>query len=273
MDWLMGDLQGCDGAFERLLDRIGFSASRDRLYLLGDLVGRGFDALGVLRRAIALGAEPVLGNHDLHLLAVAAGVRRAKPLDRLDSVLTAPDRSELLDWLRRAPLVRQAGHWVLVHAGLLPQWTCAQALQLSAEVQTLLSDPVALADFWPHMYGNEPRCWDPTLAGADRWRTIINACTRLRFVDAAGRMDFDLKESADAAPPGLIPWFEHPQRASQGQSIAFGHWSTLGLIQRPKLLGLDTGCVWGGCLTAARIDGATPEVVQVRCEAAQTPGT
>lgn len=271
MDWLIGDLQGCDEALGRLLQQVEFSPSRDRLWLLGDLVSRGPQSLATLRRVVALGAQAVLGNHDLHLLAVAAGVRKAKKSEQLDPLLQAPDRSQLLDWLRGQPLVLQAPGWLLVHAGLLPSWTAAQALALSAEVQALLGDPQALAAFWPQMYGNQPDHWQDALQGPERLRTIINACTRLRFVDLGGRMDFELKESVEAAPPGLLPWFEHPQRASRGTPIAFGHWSTLGLVNTPELLALDTGCVWGGCLTAARIDGGRREIVQVRCEQAQRP--
>ncbi|MBH9577488.1 symmetrical bis(5'-nucleosyl)-tetraphosphatase [Inhella proteolytica] len=272
MDWLIGDLQGCDDALGRLLAAVDFSPSRDRLWLLGDLVSRGPQSLATLRRVVALGAQAVLGNHDLHLLAVAAGVRKAKKSEQLDALLQAPDRELLLDWLRARPLVAQAPGWLLVHAGLLPGWSAEQALALSAEVEALLRDPQALSAFWPQMYGNQPDLWRDELQGPERLRTIINACTRLRFVDLGGRMDFETKEGADAAPPGLLPWFEHPQRASRGTPIAFGHWSTLGLINQPDLLALDTGCVWGGCLSAARIDGGRREIVQVRCEQAQKPG-
>lgn len=273
MDWLIGDLQGCDAALAQLLARIGFSPSRDRLWLLGDLVGRGPDSLGALRRVRDLGARAVLGNHDLNLLVVAAGHRAAKPADRLDALLAAPDRAELLDWLREQALVRQVEGWLLVHAGLLPAWDAATALALSAEVEALLRDRAQLAAFLPKMMGNVPDAWDPALGGDARLRLLINAFTRLRFVHADGRMDFALKEGAATAPPELRPWFEHPARASRGTPIAFGHWSTLGLVERPDLLALDTGCVWGGCLTAARIDGGRREVVQVHCEQTLAPGS
>jgi bis(5'-nucleosyl)-tetraphosphatase (symmetrical) len=272
MDWLVGDIQGCDSALGRLLDAVDFSPSRDRLWLLGDLVSRGPGSLATLRRAVALGARAVLGNHDLHLLAVRAGIRKAKKSEQLDALLAAPDCDLLLDWLRACPLVAETEGWLLVHAGLLPAWTPAQALALSAEVQALLRDPQALADFWPQMYGNLPDAWREGLTGHERLRTIINACTRLRFLNLSGQMDFDVKEGSASAPPGLMPWFEHPQRASRGQPIAFGHWSTLGLINQADLLALDTGCVWGGCLSAARIDGGRREIVQVHCEQAQKPG-
>lgn len=273
MDWLVGDLQGCDAALGRLLDTVDFSPSRDRLWLLGDLVGRGPDSLATLRRVRALDARAVLGNHDLNLLVVAAGHRAAKPSDRLESLLAAPDRDALLDWLAQQPLARQAPGWLMVHAGLLPAWTVDHALALGEELGAVLRDPTTRADFLPHMMGNEPARWDDRLQGTERLRCLVNAFTRLRFVREDGAMDFATKEGAGATPPGHHPWFEHPQRASHGQAIAFGHWSTLGLIERPDLLALDTGCVWGGCLSAARIDGGRREIVQVHCEQALAPGT
>jgi len=273
MDWLVGDLQGCDAALRRLLDTVGFSSSRDRLWLLGDLVGRGPDSLAALRLVRHLDAQAVLGNHDLNLLVVAAGHRAAQPQDRLGDLLKAPDRDELLDWLTHQPLVRRVHGWLLVHAGLLPAWSGEQALALSDALSKVLSDPGERATFLPQMMGNEPALWHPDLQGAERLRCLVNAFTRLRFVDLHGRMDFATKEGSDCAPPGLMPWFDHPERTSAGEPIAFGHWSTLGLIDRPTLLALDTGCVWGGCLSAARIDGGRREIVQVRCDQAQRPGT
>ncbi len=275
MDWLIGDIQGCDAALARLLDKIGFSPSRDRLWSLGDVVNRGPDSLAGLRRLRELDARVVLGNHDLHLLAVAAGTRKPAKGDTLEVLLAAPDRDALLAWLRGQALVRRtgddAGGWLLVHAGLLPGWSGDQALRLGAEVQTLLAGP-DWAEFLPQMYGNEPAAWSDSLQGAARWRCLINAFTRLRFLRPDGAMDFQTKEGASAAPPGHLPWFDAPGRASRNEPIAFGHWSTLGLIDRPDLLALDTGCVWGGCLTAARIDGGRREIVQLSCEQAQVPG-
>ena len=272
MDWLIGDLQGCDSALVQLLQELDFSPSRDQLWLLGDLIGRGPDSLRCLRRVRDLGAQAVLGNHDLHLLAISEGHRKAKPSDRLDPLLRAPDFPDLLDWLRHQSMARQVQGWLLVHAGLLPQWSTEQALALAREVESVLQDPQQLSDFLPVMMGNGPRQWDENLRGPERLRLLVNAFTRLRFVAADGSMDFKVKEGAGAAPEGLMPWFEHPDRASRGQPIAFGHWSTLGLINQPKLLALDTGCVWGGCLTAARIDGGRREIKQVHCLAAQKPG-
>lgn len=275
MDWLVGDIQGCDAALQALLATIGFSASRDRLWSLGDVVNRGPGSLAALRRLKALDAQVVLGNHDLHLLAVAAGTRGPGRGDTLDALLAAPDRDELLAWLRSQALVRRvgpdAGGWLLVHAGLLPAWRGDDALRLSAELQALLTGP-DWADFLPQMYGNEPAVWHDDLQGPARWRCLINAFTRLRFLQPDGAMDFQTKEGAGRAPPGYRPWFDWPGRASHGDPVAFGHWSTLGLIDRPELLALDTGCVWGGCLTAVRIDGGRREIVQVHCEQAQVPG-
>lgn len=270
---LIGDIQGCDEALGRLLDAAGFTPSRHRLLVLGDLVNRGPDSLAVLRRLQALGdaAQCLLGNHDLHLLAVAAGVRAPHRSDTVQPLLDAPDREPLLHWLRLQHLALQAEGWLCVHAGVLPTWTSAQTLALAGEVQAVLRGP-DLADFLPRMYGNEPDQWDDALTGDARLRVIINALTRLRFCAADGRMDFKMKEGADAAPPELLPWFDVPGRRTAGTPVAFGHWSTLGLVNRPDLLALDTGCVWGGCLSAARVDGGRREIVQVRCPQARRPG-
>jgi bis(5'-nucleosyl)-tetraphosphatase (symmetrical) len=274
---LIGDVQGCDDALERLLAEIGFSPSRDRLVMLGDLVNRGPASLAVLERLRGFGdsATCVLGNHDLHLLAVAHGARKLGRRDTFGDVLASPERAGWIDWLRHQPLLHRLdaadGGWLCVHAGLLPQWSAAQAQGLADEVQALLKGE-DLAAFLPQMYGNEPHRWRDDLRGTDRWRLCINAFTRLRFCTAKGAMDFDTKEGADAAPPGHHPWFSVPGRASADTPIAFGHWSTLGLVNRPDLLGLDTGCVWGGALTAVRVDGGRREVVQVPCGMAQQPG-
>jgi len=274
MHYLVGDVQGCAHAFDRLLAEIGFSPSRDGLVVLGDLVNRGPHSLAVLERMRALGAsaQAVLGNHDLHLLAAAHGVRPEHRTDTLRQILDAPDRDAWLDWLRARPLALMSQGWLCVHAGVNPAWTAARTLGLAAEVEALLRGP-GLAAFLPLMYGNEPALWHDGLQGADRWRHVINVLTRIRFVHADdGCLDFKVKEGAAAAPPGLVPWFEAPGRASAGTPIAFGHWSTLGLVNRPDLLALDTGCVWGGALTAVRVDGGRREVIQVRCDAASAPG-
>lgn len=271
MHYLIGDLQGCHDAFTRLLAEIGFSPSRDRVSVLGDLVNRGPQSLAVLRSVRDLGnaADALLGNHDLHLLAVAHGVRPEHKSDTLREILDAPDRETWLDWLRQRPLALERDGWLCVHAGVSPAWSAAQTLALAAEVEQLLRGP-DLGAFLPLMYGNQPARWSDALQGPDRWRHVINVLTRIRFVHADGTLDFKAKESAERAPPGLVAWFDFPRRASAGTPIAFGHWSTLGLVERPALLGLDTGCVWGRSLTAVRVDGGRREVVQVKCYTVQT---
>lgn len=273
MNYLMGDLQGCCDALEQMLERLAFSPSRDHLWVLGDLVNRGPRSLDTLLRLQALGgsATCLLGNHDLHLLAVAEGIRPVHRSDTLSGILEHPRREALLDWVRQRPLaVREAG-WLMVHAGVPPQWSATQTLKLAAEVADCLRGP-DLPGFLRVMYGNEPARWDPLLTGHDRLRFTINALTRIRFCAADGTMDFKLKDGQDEAPPGLHPWFAVPGRQSEGVPIAFGHWSTLGLIDRPDLLALDTGCVWGGQLTAVRVSGEEREVIQVQCEQARKPG-
>lgn len=275
----IGDIQGCDSALGRLLDTIGFSPSRDTVYLLGDLVNRGPDSAAVLRRCMRHdGAlRCLLGNHDLHLLAAAHGVRAPSRRDTLASVLQAPDRAALLEWVRQQPLAYLHEHvgqpLLMVHAGVLPGWSAADTLAYAGEVQAVLRS-TELAGFLRHMYGNAPSRWSDHLTGTDRLRVIVNALTRLRFCSAEGTMDFESTESASAAPPGLMPWFDVPGRRTADTVMAFGHWSTLGLLDRSHLLGLDTGCVWGGCLSAVRF-GATlaeREHLHVPCEQAQAPG-
>ena len=277
--YCIGDIQGCDGALGRLLDTIGFSASRDTVYLLGDLVNRGPDSAAVLRRCMQQGdaIRCLLGNHDLHLLAAAHGARKPSRRDTLASVLDAPDRSALLEWLRHQPLARSHEHsgqtLLMVHAGVLPAWSAADTLVRAQEVQDVLRSP-DLPAFLHAMYGNTPDHWDDTLTGTDRLRVIVNALTRMRFCSSGGVMDFESTESASAAPEGLMPWFDVPGRRTAGTLMAFGHWSTLGWLNRSDLLGLDTGCVWGGCLSAVRFGKtlADRELLQVHCEQAQQPG-
>ncbi len=273
MIYLVGDLQGCCKPLERLLQTIDFSPSRDQLYVLGDLVNRGPDSLGVLQRLRSLegAATCLLGNHDLHLLAVAHGVRKPHRSDTLDPILNAADRDDWLNWLRQQNLAVHAHGWLMVHAGVVPQWDAAQTVALAGEVEAMLRSPDVGA-FLTTMYGNEPARWDERLQGVDRWRCVVNSLTRLRFCAADGTMEFATKEGAGGAPEGYLPWFEVPGRRTQGTPVAFGHWSTLGLINRDDLLALDTGCIWGGHLTAVRVDGATREVIQIPCPQAQKPG-
>lgn len=273
MDYLVGDVQGCCSALQRLLAQLDFSGSRDRLFVLGDLVNRGPQSLQTLRLLRGLGdsARCLLGNHDLHLLGVASGARRLHRSDTFSDVLNAPDRDAWIAWLREQRLAAFEQGWLMVHAGVAPQWDAAATLRLAGEVQAMLRGP-DLNEFLHTMYGDEPARWDANLQGNRRLRFIVNVLTRIRFVDADGTLDLKTKDGVAAAPPGHVPWFDAPGRLTLGTPIAFGHWSTFGLVNRPDLLGLDTGCVWGGQLTAVRIDGGRREVVQVECEAAQQPG-
>lgn len=282
--YLIGDVQGCDEALARLLAAFDFSPSRDRLVLLGDLVNRGPDSLAVLRRVMRLdgSARCVLGNHDLHLLAIAHGVRPQHRKDTLTAVLEAPDRPSLLAWLRAQPLALLDdvnGHALLmVHAGVLPSWTPATTMALAAEVGEMMAS-AQFAPFLTQMYGDAPTRWHDGLRGIDRQRAIINVLTRLRFCMADDTMEFDTKDSAAAAPSGFFPWFDAPGRQTAAATVAFGHWSTLGWLDRSDVLSLDSGCVWGGSLSAVRVDasdrGQPPRttLIQVPCAAAQRPGT
>jgi bis(5'-nucleosyl)-tetraphosphatase (symmetrical) len=266
MHFLIGDLQGCSDALDRMLAETQFSPSRDSLHVLGDLVNRGPGNLGVLERLAGLGnaATCLLGNHDLHLLALAAGVRKPHRGDTLNDVLASPRRDHWLAWLRQGKLADQVHGWLLVHAGVLPQWSTAQTLALAGEVEALLRSDQFDA-FVPRMYGDTPVRWDDALQGPDRWRVVINALTRLRFCSDDGTMEFRAKGGADDAPRGFAPWFRIAARRSAGTPVAFGHWSALGLLHEPDLLALDTGCVWGGPLSAARVDGGRCDIFQVPC--------
>jgi len=253
--YAIGDIQGCHAEFCQLLDLIGFSDSSDRLWLVGDLVNRGPESLQVLREVNALGgrASTVLGNHDFHLLTIAAGHRKPHRGDTLDAILAAPDRDALIDWLAQRPLVLRDGDRLLVHAGLLPQWTPAMAVALSHEVEAALASD-ARNDFLGALYGDEPDRWREDLAGYDRLRVIVNACTRMRFCAADGTMALREKRGPEHAPEGFRPWFAHDNRRSAGVTIVCGHWSTLDLELAPNVLMLDSGCLWGGTLTAVRLD-------------------
>jgi bis(5'-nucleosyl)-tetraphosphatase (symmetrical) len=266
MDYLIGDVQGCCDALDALLAKIDFSPSRDRLYLLGDLVNRGPKSLETLRRLRGFGASAtcLLGNHDLNLLAVAQGVRNQHRGDTIEQILEAPDRAEWLEWLRARRMAVYEHGWLMVHAGVAPQWDRAQTLALAAEVEALLRGD-ELGAFLPQMYGDQPARWSDELVGVPRWRFIINVLTRVRFVAADGTLDLVTKEGPGKAPEGLLPWFDAPGRRTIGTPIAFGHWAALGLIERPDLLGLDTGCVWGRQLSATRVDGGRRELIQVEC--------
>lgn len=276
--YLIGDVQGCDEALVRLLQRIDYSPSRDTLYMLGDLVNRGPHNVQVMRRLIEFGssAKCILGNHDLHVLAVALGARKLNTSDTIQDILNAPDRDALLNWLRHQHLALHVGNVLMVHAGVLPQWSTDETIALAGEVESILRGN-ALADFIAHMYGGMPNQWDDGLRGHDRLRVIVNALTRMRYCNAQGAMDFFYKKAPENAPDGLVPWFDLPNRLTQQTVIAFGHWSTLQLTARPDIVCLDDGCLWGGCLTALKLDNVLirdarlAERIQVTCPQSQDP--
>ncbi len=269
--YAIGDVQGCFGALKRLLQACGFHRARDRLWFVGDLVNRGPDSLATLRfvKNLGAGAVTVLGNHDFHLLAVAAGHAKKHRGDTLDAVLAAPDCDELLAWLRQQPMLHVERDWVMVHAGLLPQWSVAKAQLLAREVETELRG-ANWGKFLAKLYGDRPDSWSEDLHGAERLRVIVNAMARMRFCSAEGTIEFHTKGETATAPPGFFPWFDAPGRASRDHTIVCGHWSTLGLKLAPKLVALDSGCVWGGKLSALRLDDRA--LFQVTCEQCQTPG-
>ena len=275
--YAIGDIQGCYDEFQRLLEKLDFDPRADQLWLVGDLVNRGPKSLEVLRfvKSLGKGAITVLGNHDLHLLAVAAGSGRAKSDDTLDSIQKAPDRDELLGWLRHRSLLHHdaARGYVMLHAGLPPQWDLPQAQRCATEVETMLRS-ADYQEFFQHMYGNKPDLWSQGLSGWARLRFIVNCFTRLRYVDDAGRITHKEK-GAPHARGHLTPWFRAPGRKTAATKIIFGHWSTLGLVLENNVYALDTGCVWGGALTALRLDGDPHALapLKVDCPAAQTPGS
>ena len=274
--YAIGDLQGCAHEAQVLLNRIAEDAPAGaRIIFVGDLINRGPDSLTALRRVAALSAtsdgevEALLGNHDLHLLAVACGAQKVSGSDTLTEILAAPDRDQLIDWLRHRPLAMMARGHLLVHAGVLPQWSAKQTLALAAEVEAVLRGPDWVS-FLGQMYGNTPDQWDDALSGVARLRCIVNALTRMRLCTPDGVMDFKEKESA-GAPPGssLLPWFDLPGRRMDAP-VVFGHWSALGLLLRPDVIGLDSGCVWGGKLTAICLDDRS--LLEVDCPEYQRPG-
>jgi len=262
--YAIGDIQGCFGSFSRLLDHCRFDAAVDRLWLVGDLVNRGPRSLETLRFVRDLGdsAVTVLGNHDLSLLMAAEGFGKRGKGDTFDDVLNAPDREDLLFWLRHQPLCHVEGAHCLVHAGLLPQWTVVKARALAAEVEAALRAP-DWREFMAHMWGSEPAAWRDDLQGWPRLRAVVNAMTRMRFCTPDGVMDFHAKGEIDNAPEGCVPWFEAPGRRSADTVLVTGHWSALGLKILPNLLALDSGCLWGGPLTAVRLEDRA--VFQVPC--------
>ncbi len=275
--YAIGDLQGCAHEAQVLLNRIAEDAPGGaRIIFVGDLINRGPESLAALRRVAQLWrdtggrVDALLGNHDLHLLAVACGAQQVAGADTLAGILAAPDRDTLIDWLRHRPLAVMAQGHLLVHAGVLPQWSAEQTLALAGEVEAVLRGPDWGA-FLGQMYGNTPDRWDDSLTGMARLRCIVNALTRMRLCTPDGVMDFKEKESASApAGSNLLPWFDLPGRRSADTPVIFGHWSALGLLLRPDAIGLDSGCVWGGNLTAFCLDNR--ELLEVDCPQYQRPG-
>jgi len=266
--YAVGDIQGCAPSLKALVKKL---PTQSKMIFLGDLVNRGPDSLGTLRYLKQLQEEKriecILGNHDLHLLAVDAGIRKTKGLDTVQPILDAPDRAELIHWLRHRPMALSNGKVLTVHAGVLPQWDLQQTIECAQEVEKALRNK-SYKDFLANMYGNTPNKWDNSLKGYELLRVITNALTRIRFCTPTGTMEFESKEGFEDGPKGYIPWFKTPKRKTQDTLIYFGHWSTLGLLQHKHVIGLDTGCVWGGKLTAMEIpESGKPnkalEIIQV----------
>jgi len=269
--YAIGDIQGCYDEMVELIALLGFDAARDRLWFVGDLVNRGPGSLETLRFVRRLGdaAVTVLGNHDFHLLRLAAGFGKEHRDDTLRRVLDAPDRDELVEWLARRPLAHREGRWLMIHAGLVPQWSADRVLELAREVEAVLASETRRSAFLDALYGDRPDRWDDSLEGFDRWRVIVNVLARLRFCDADGRMEFREKRGAAFAPEGMRAWFAQPGRASADHTVICGHWSTQELTLAPNVMMLDSGCLWGGTLTAVRLDDG--RVFQVPSKLPVTP--
>lgn len=266
--YAVGDIQGCLQPLRRLLEKVAFVPDRDTLWICGDLVNRGPDSLETLRFLYAMrdSVVTVLGNHDLHLLAVASAHHQPRPKDTIQPILDAPDRDELLGWIRQQKLVHHdpALGFAMVHAGIPPIWTLAQALQYSRELERMLQDDEDLDRFLAHMYGNQPDRWHPKLKGTDRWRVITNYFTRMRFCSADGRLELQCKLGPDHPPAGFAPWFSHPLPVLKESKLIFGHWASLeGKANRPGLFALDTGCVWGNQLSMLCLE--TEEIFRCDC--------
>ena len=266
--YAVGDIQGCAPSLKALVKKL---PKHSKMIFLGDLVNRGPDSLGTLRQLKKLQesgrAECILGNHDLHLLAIDAGIRKTKSLDTVESILKAPDRKELINWVRKRPMALSNGKVLAVHAGVLPQWDLQQTIEYAQEVEKALRSK-SYKEFLGNMYGNTPNKWSRSLKGYERLRVITNALTRMRFCTPGGQMEFESKEGLESGPKGYIPWFKVPKRKTRDTLIYFGHWSTLGLLRQHNVIGLDTGCVWGGTLTAMQIsdinkDMKKSQIIQV----------
>jgi bis(5'-nucleosyl)-tetraphosphatase (symmetrical) len=268
----IGDIQGCHQKMEDLIAQIYATSPAADLIFVGDLVNRGPDSLATLRKIRSFGsrAKVVLGNHDLHLLAVAHGIRKHHRSDTLEEILQASDRDELLEWLRHQPIALMEGNNLIVHAGVLPQWTAQQTIELAHEFETMLQGP-RWFDFLQEMYGNTPAKWSDALQGNDRLRCIVNALTRMRYCHPDGTMELAADKGAPGTESTLLPWFDVPGRKTSETTIICGHWSTLGLVMRPNLISIDTGCLWGGKLTAVCLDDRS--LLQVDCPQYQKPGS
>lgn len=266
--YAIGDLQGCYTELRQLLDTLRLDPAQDKLWFVGDLVNRGPQSLECLRFVKSLGDRAVvtLGNHDLSLLLIMAGVRELTDHHTTGDVLRAADRAELFDWLRRRPLLHHDPEldYVMVHAGLPPQWDLATAKNCARELESVLRGEDYL-EYFRNMYGDQPDRWSDDLRGVERWRFITNCFTRMRYCTAEGRLDLDAKDKPGRQDKNLIPWFQVPGRRSADTRILFGHWSTLGLVRENNVVSLDTGCVWGGSLTAMRLDAPNPRFFSVAC--------
>ena len=271
--YAIGDVQGCFASLQKLLNKLDFDPEQDTLWFAGDLVNRGSDSLATLRFVKELGnrAVTVLGNHDLHLLAIAADHKSTKDKG-LKKVLKADDADKLLDWLRTRPLLHHdpSLDFTIVHAGIYPTWSLSQALDYADELQDILRSTIYL-EFIHNMYGNKPKKWKKKLTGWDRLRFICNAFTRMRYCNDDGELDFKSSGTPQVKASDIIPWFDMPDRKMKSQRILFGHWSTLGLLKRKDIYSLDTGCVWGGQLTALRIDSEEPQYISVDCHREANP--
>ncbi len=268
--YAIGDIQGCYHAFQALLKRIKFNLEKDTLWLAGDIINRGSGSLAVLRWCYQHRdhIQMVLGNHDLHAIAIAHGIRKSSRSDTLQPIFDAPDADVLLTWLRHQPLMVANDDYVMVHAGLLPQWQLSDASAYAKEVEAALQGD-AYVNFLANMYGNSPNVWHDHLRGYYRLRAITNVMTRMRVCTADGALDFDFKGQLADVPKGLVPWFDLPSRASRSQQIIVGHWSALGLYQRENIAALDTGCLWGGKLTAMCLE--TKKIMQVDSQSKDQP--
>lgn len=267
--YVIGDIQGCYKSLRKLIKLIRFKPNSDQLWFCGDLVNRGPQSANVLRYIMDLGdsAKCVLGNHDLNLLAVAYGKRQSKMLDTLDDILDAHDSSEILEWLRHRPLFYRSKEYqaCIVHAGIYPAWSIRKTKKLAKEVQQVLRQG-DYVKYLNKMYGKQPVHWDEKLKGWDRLRFITNVMTRMRYLDTSGALDFDIKCSPGKQPPGFQPWYKIDGRRKQSWRVFYGHWSTLGLHSENNAICLDTGCLWGGKLTAARIDTKKIKIISISCK-------